>query len=369
MARRGPGEGSVRQRKDRKGWEVAIATGRVTASGNPERISVYGKTRREALDKAAAMRPLMGRLPDASGPRTLNDLSASWIGMRDALQDRTIYTYQRELEPVLQLLGRRQVRQITPSHVQGAIQRMQADRYSYRATGRALMHLRSIFELATHLGLTTINPAKHIKLSRPRVIGDGPAKALSKAEVGRLLEHLDGTVLGTMVFLILSLGLRRGELLGLEWSAIDLRAGRLIVRSVFKPVGRGSSAALGVPKTARSLRTIPFGTDVADALEQHREVGPTSETHVFVTRNGTLIHPRNLSRDVGKAMQRLGIHGNVHALRHTYASLMLSAGMPVEVVSHHLGHAQVSTTMNNYRHLFSHEKSMTAPSLEELLHG
>lgn len=153
-------------------------------------------------------------------------------------------------------------------------------------------------------------------------------------------------------------GMRRGEVLGLRWRDLDLDAGRLSVRQALVEVAY--EVHLSDVKTDTGRRTIdidPGTIDVMKAwrIERAEESGgiePRGEDRVFCKPDGSWIHPQNFSQVLDRKVAKLDVPSiSLHDLRHTHATLLLKAGVPVKVVSERLGHANVAFTMSVYQHV------------------
>ena len=155
-------------------------------------------------------------------------------------------------------------------------------------------------------------------------------------------------------------GLRRGELLGLRWTDVDLTTRRIHIRQT--PMSVGGELSFSTPKTARSRRAISLDGATAAALKAHRAaqaaerlalgLGNASEALVFTREDGTPVRPDSLSRHFQLTAKRLGLPViRVHDLRHTYASIALTAGTHPKVVADRLGHATVGITLDTYSHV------------------
>ena len=151
-------------------------------------------------------------------------------------------------------------------------------------------------------------------------------------------------------------GLRLGELLGLTWADIDLKAGVIRVR---KQLAREGNRVK--PKTPRALRDVILMPALAHLLREHRLASPYSqdEEFVFASARGTPLLPRNVERrGLHVAAEGARLNGNgrpnlrFHDCRHTFASLLIAEGLNVVYVSHQLGHADPAITLRVYAHLF-----------------
>ena len=162
------------------------------------------------------------------------------------------------------------------------------------------------------------------------------------------------------VFGILT-GLRRGELCGLLWKNVDLQRHRIsIVQTLQRITGRG--LVVGKPKTKRSRRSIALGATEIELLHTirgkqiERQVACgdlwASSGYVFTQADGNPIDPDLLSKDFPKFLRKAGLpHLQLHGLRHCNASLLLSEGIHLKVVSERLGHQSISITADLYSHV------------------
>lgn len=158
-------------------------------------------------------------------------------------------------------------------------------------------------------------------------------------------------------------GLRRGELLGLKWEDIDMDARTLTVQRTLNYLPQ-KGVYVDSPKSTTSRRPLHLsGTAVALLLEQQAwqndrraELGDTwTETgYVFTTDDGNTIFPTSVTTWFREFIRGTGLpYVSVHSLRHTFASLQISDGVPLVVVSRQLGHAKASTTANIYAHVIA----------------
>ena len=209
--------------------------------------------------------------------------------------------------------------------------------------------IKSMFADAVDNELCERNPTLRVNASgRPEKHRD----SFTLEEVKAILEFsmtYQNRRIAVGVATLLLTGLRRGELLGLKWS--DLKDGFLHVnRSVYlvknKPVVTESIA-----KTLSSIRPVPLIPEISYLIQSLPKTGP----YIFGTKNGTLMHPRNFSRDYKRFFELLHeVYPSVrylsaHCCRHTFASLMLDSGTDVLLISRILGHTDIKTT-SRYTH-------------------
>ncbi len=185
----------------------------------------------------------------------------------------------------------------------------------------------------------------------------------------------------------LAYGMRRGEVLGLQWSAVDWAAGTVAVTyGVRRIKNRDKSAAtrtrlvLGELKTSKSRRLLALTPEIMAKLRQHRarqsQVKMSSGSlwcdHdlIFTTQLGAPIDPDNFSHAFSAVCERAGLgHWHPHELRHSGASLMLAQGTPLHVVSEILGHASIVITKDVYGHLIDGDRRSAAVLMSQVLFG
>jgi integrase len=203
-------------------------------------------------------------------------------------------------------------------------------------------------------------------------------KVWDQAQTRQFLESIQGDRLEVLFTVALSLGLRRGELLGLSWRDVDLEKGTLLVRASLTRIEHG--AELGEPKTKGSRRTIHLPRTLVSILKRHRAKQKANELRaggdwkntgmVFTTFVGGPMTPNNLLRDLTRLAKKAGVPRiRVHDLRHTAATLMLKSGTPVKVVSETLGHASVRVTLDLYAHVLDEQRAEVAERMDDLLWG
>jgi integrase len=190
-------------------------------------------------------------------------------------------------------------------------------------------------------------------------------------EAKALLDRLHGSPLYLIALLGLTTGMRRGEMLALRWS--DIQVDRLRIERGLEQTAIGG-LRFKSPKSRASRRTISIPATLVAELRKHRlalqeralalGVGRIAEDAlVFGTWDGKPRRPDSLSREWST---NVGIV-SLHALRHTHASQLITAGVDVGSVSRRLGHANPTTTLRTYAHLFSSNDDRAADIVEASL--
>ena len=382
MARRGKGGGTTYYDPRRDRWVAELKwvdelTGRVV------RVKRYALTRKEA---EALLGELAGQkakgLLAPPNRLTVRDFALDYLRRkaREGARPRTLDLLAQELAYALPSLkdpkahdplGSLRLQAVQPAHIRGVVDGL-VERYAPRTVRKVLGHLKALFREALHLELIPRNPAEVVRVRLPQ--GEKAARALEPTEVARLLEEAEkgrSRDMALLLRLFLSTGLRRGEALALQWKDLDLERGEMRVwRAWSKVGGKGTFTA---PKTSTARRVVPLPQDLLLALKARKEellerLAPEEVEELFLFGGTRPVDPDAFNHYLRRLAARAGVgRVRVHDLRHTWATLALSRGVPLEVVSERLGHASPTITLNVYRHLLEEERRGYVLDLEELL--
>lgn len=392
MAKRANGEGTISKRvKNGKtvGWRGAVSLG-YDAEGKPLRRTVSGKTQEEVREKMAAVLAAQhtGMLADAGGI-TVAAYFERWLEAkeRDEVKPNTLRSYEDTARLyLLPRLGRKKLEKLTPLDVEGVLTALRKDGKSPQIMSYSLRVLKMALRQAVRWQMVPRNVAEAIKapkITRPEL------HVWTPEEVAAFLDASQTHRLHAAFYLALMTGMRRGELLGLQWDDIDWERSRLKVRHNLvevrskaeegkvhagKPTVSSIDLVLQTPKTAGSSRTIVLSPGTLSKLREHRErqqaervkaaeawQKPTNGGYVFATEIGTATDPRNFYRWFNNIREEAGVPQiRFHDLRHTAASLMIRRGIPPKTVSERLGHADVGFTLRTYTHLYDEQREEAA---------
>ena len=239
-------------------------------------------------------------------------------------------------------IGQHSLSELHPKHVDDLVQALLQRGLSAGSIERILATLRSACTAAIRHGHLTTNPVSGISVPTPppaRSVPWGPSHAQ------HLLANTTG-VLHILLRMALATGMRRGELLGLRWTDVDLHAGCVHVRSA--RIAVGSRVIETPPKSDAGTRTIWLDQHTRDALHHWQQEHALSEW-VFTDADGQALLPWQISRAFTDTNTRLGLPPmRFHDLRHLSARLGLASGEPLPAVSERLGHATITTTAKIY---------------------
>lgn len=195
---------------------------------------------------------------------------------------------------------------------------------------------------AVSWGFIRHNPVRDVKSKHAEQVRRKP-QSFSVDEVNQILAAFHGSPIEPGILVATFAGLRREEVMGLDWQDIDLRHGTITVRdTVIEIAGK---AVAGDGKNTFAHRTVPI---TGYALDRLRELGTDRVGPILVSK-GKRMHPRTYYDAFRRGVTAAGIpYRSVNTLRHTFATLTLSTGVDVGTLSRMMGHAQVSTTLDNY---------------------
>ena len=315
-------------------------------------------------------------------PITFGDFADKWL--RDYAEARvkpsTLRRYRSLVACYLKpAFGSLLLTELTPENVQRFVaETLRKERCAPATANRALTILKGMLKQARQWQHIRENPAQDI---RPARVEPVEMDYLTPEEVRLLIEKADEPYRTLLLTAVLT-GLRRAELLALQWGDIDWKAGVIHVRRSLWYDSRKEQVQAGstnepcwrflTPKSKSSRRTVVLTPKLREALELHRISGPTSSHDlVFCSRDGTPIHPRNIiERGFWPALTRAELRRiRFHDLRHTYTALMIAQGFHAKFIQRQLGHASIQTTLDRYGHLLPDAQRAAGERLDALVFG
>jgi len=377
-------KGYIRQRS-KGSWEITIDIGRDPATG--KRLRHFESIKGTKKDTQRRLVELLANVEKGSyiKPQRLSlaEYLQQWLDgyVSTNCSPRTSDSYQsitsRHLIPNL---GHVPLTQLQPQHIQ--------QYYAHALTqgrvngkgglsGRTVLHIHRVLfqalKYAVRQGLLIRNPAELVDPPRAR---KPKMKTLTPHEVSKLLNAATDTPYYAIIYTAVNTGLRQAELLGLRWRDLDLDLASLSVSQVLYK--RRGTCQYKEPKSEHSRRRLDLSPSLALFLRQYRTerqaerllLGrPLSEDDlVFSNPNGIAIDPGTLTHNFARIARKAGLAGTrFHDLRHTFASLMLLAGIHPKIVSEMLGHSSVAFTLDVYSHVVGGLQKAAMKRLDELL--
>lgn len=338
---------------------------------------VSGRTRAEVSRKLEDLRREAERGGFASG-ETLDAFLARWIdAVRPRLRESTWRSYRQHVDQHWRpLVGRVELVRLTPTHVERAMAQLTDRGLSPMTVAHSRSTLRRALHDAQRDGLVHRNVAS---LARPPRITRREMHALSAEDVARLLEATADDPMGPVYRVAVGTGLRLGELMGLRWSDVDIEGRTLVVRRAYSRTADGGYA-IAEPKTARSRRTVMLPAVALDGLRRQKvrqaaqrlaagSAWQDTAGQVFTDAVGRPARPDVVSTAFRQVSTRLKLGARFHDLRHTAASLLLAAGVPLKVVSETLGHSSIAITADVYAHVTPDLRREAADAMDRALGG
>ena len=205
------------------------------------------------------------------------------------------------------------------------------------------MPLRAIFRRAVARGEVALNPTTGLELPAVRGRRD---RIASPNEAARLIEAAPETERALWAAAFYA-GLRLGELRALQWPDVDSSVGVIRVHRAWDP--REGEIE---PKSRAGVRDVPIPAVLRSHLAAHRLASGRTEGLVFGRTPSDPFNPATANARVGKAWKTAGLTPiGLHEARHTYASLMIAAGVNAKALATYMGHSSVTTTFDRYGHL------------------
>lgn len=357
------GEGSIYQ--DRGRWVGTLRVGD-GPGGRPRRKRVSGKTKSEVRDK---LRQLARDRDDGKLTPGREWTTGQWLDwwadniLPGTIKPRTEQQYRQVVRTWIKPhIGKVPLSKLTAEHVVDMLRALERRGLSAGSQAHARTILRRALRHAERFGRVNRNVAALV--DPPKRGGHRIDDALSPEEAAKVIKVAADDRLGALAAFVLATGARQGEALGMRWSDIDLDAGIATVHGT---------------KTKASVREVALPAFVVTALRDHRKrqniermAAPmwADPDLVFATTIGTRLQGGNALRWWQKQTVAAGIgKRRFHASRHSAATLMLNAGVPLEVVSATLGHAGLFITSDIYAKVRPALQRTAADAMERVLGG
>lgn len=373
--KRGQNEGSIFKRTDGR-WCAQVNLGYV--NGKRKRKYFYGETRREVQEQlTSTLRDVQQGNPVTTERLSVGQYLDRWMedSVRPTVSPRSYVTYRQIVRNhFIPAFGRVSLAKLTAHRVQVYLNAELAAGRSPRTVAHGLGVLRIALNQAVRWNLVARNVALLVLPPRaPRY----EVRPLTPDQARVFLDVIKGDRLEALYTVAVAVGMRQGEIFGLQWQDIDLDEGTLTVRHQLQRID--GKAQLVEPKSVRSRRVVALPAVAVTALRRHqarqteeRLVAGSSWQEwglVFASKIGTPLTKnltatfQRLLRDAGLPRQRF------HDLRHTCASLLLAQGVHPRLVMETLGHSQIGVTMNTYSHVIPALRRSVADEMEALLTG
>jgi integrase len=351
-------------------WVFAVDLARVNGKRKTLRRGGFA-TEREAK---AALKSVGDRVQTSvtnDDRETVAEYLAAWMqAKRHELKPKTMHQYglyvTKDLTPAL---GGIKLEALRYEHIGAMVNTLEAAGRGACTIKRIVAVLSSALGHAVKTRRLTHNAAEHVSTPTITTTERVPWTATQAVQ---FLEHVDGDRLAEFFEVMVGTGLRRGEALGLRWQDVDLE--HRVLRVVHAASEVDGKLIIGAPKTKGSAAGVGLSERVVAALRRQRDHqlfealewgdGYEASGLVFTRENGAMLRPRYLLAHFHKLSEAAGVpQVRIHDLRHLAATLMITNGVPLALVSKTLRHSQVGITANLYGHLTQEAAHAAADSL------
>jgi len=338
------------EKRSKSSWTIVIDMGRDPATGKTKRI--YKAVQGNKTQAKQVMEQMLAELQQgtyvAPTKTTLADYLGEWLKLscQPRLAPKTLYLYRQYCNNHIKPhLGQMRLTDIEPRHIQSLYSELLKDGVGKRMVEVVHIVLNSSLKQAVKWQLIRQNPVAYAtppKAERKKV------NALKPHEIPLLMTAAKGSPIENLIFIALATGMRKGELLALKWSDIDLDSGVINVQRALVRIN--GETVIKSPKSKYATR--PVSVDPI-ALETLRAMKVNSRSEfVFVRKNGLPMDPSTVTHKFKTIAKAAGFSElRFHDLRHTHASLLLARKVHPKVVQERLGHSSIAITMDIYSHL------------------
>lgn len=299
---------------------------------------------------------------------TLGEYLEKWLSFYCAsrLAPNTIRGYKVNIKNhIIPYIGDEKLCELSPDMIDDLYYRLRCEGLS----ATSVLYVHSVLRKA-------LNTAKKRRLIMENVIDfvDPPRKEKYRPKfiggdlMARLIENSKSTELYIPLLLALSFGLRRGEVLGLFWSDVNLEAGTITINRTATFVNDGVEYT--TPKTDSSVRVLLMPDSLKAELTQWklRQKQCLSSDAVCTTFDGRLLTSNRFQKLFKRALKNCGLPDmRIHDLRHSYATLMLENNISPKIVCDILGHSSVDVTLDIYSHVLTKMQTPAVSAIESVL--
>ena len=380
--RRSYGEGSIRKRGETC-WEGRYSAGFDILTGKRIQKCVYGRSKRECAAKLARAIEFNTGSYYRKGPGYEDQPLEVWIRVwfetytRPNIRPNTANGYLNAIDNhIIPALGKIKLSKLTTLQVQHFYNelrekgRLDSKKHpngkplSASMVKHVHLILSASLKQAVKERIIMFNPCENCKVPKPV---HKEMVVLPQDRIGAYLAETKRLGLYEMFFLELTSGLRRGELIALEWNDLNVTTRMLTVnKQVYRQNG---TLTVSIPKTANSNRIIALPQSTVDLLVQEHEKHPHSPLMFCYPRTESYWSPDVISRVHKKALKAAGIEERVrfHDLRHTFSTLAIQSGADVKTISSMMGHFSSAFTLDTYTHVTNQMQLAAAEKIESYI--
>jgi len=265
---------------------------------------------------------------------------------------------------IIPIIGHKKMSKLTPMDIQRLYNQLAEEGYSPGHIANIGVFLGKALNTAEQWGIIKKNVVKLVKKPGYK---QKKIQVWTKEEVNKFLNATRESKYYPFYLLALTTGMRKGEILALQWKHVDFQKALIRVEQTVVYANRNLYIKPS-PKTSSSVRNITIPPFVVKFLREYKLRQPPNELDLVVPDSqGRLMYPSVLDKGYAHDLKKVDVPPiRIHDMRHTHATLLLLDGENIKVVSERLGHAKVTTTMNTYAHLLPNLQKSAAERIEKM---
>lgn len=299
---------------------------------------------------------------------TVADYLSRWLERSKArLSPCTLDGYRKYVENHIKpALGSYRIDKLRPAHIQSFYDSLADKGLSPKTVQNIHGIIHSSLAQAIKLQLLTRNPADAVTTPRRAK----PEIAVASVEdIGAIMTASESSSYRMPILIVIATGVRRGEVLGLQWQDFDTERKTLAVRRSIAEAG--GELHVKETKTGRS-RVVMIPDSLIQALREHKQIQDElglNTPWICARTDGSVMTPGAFDEAFRRLRKKIGVGVSLHGLRHTQATQLMAAGIPVKVISERLGHSTISVTMDIYSHVLPHMQTEAVKVIEKMLNA
>ncbi len=382
--------GHIRKRETKSGISYQVIV--ESASPDPitgKRTRIY-KTFEKKKDAEKALNSMIHdfsrRAYTDDNNMTVESLMAKWLESKElTLKETTISRYRQQVEWYIKpALGRYPISALNVSIIQNWVNDIYKHPPTVKNDGSPLspksvknifLNLQAALNYAVFMKLIPDNPCTHVNLA-PLIHHE--VEAFDEEDIRKILICAKGTDLYFPIYLLIHTGMRRGELLGLQWKDVHIEEEHPYIDIVQTRLSACGKEVIDTPKTESSKRKIYLSSQAQkeflhyrlwakETLLRYGKIQSLSD-FVIIREDGKLDEPNNFTRRWNKFLEQNGIRQlKLHGLRHTCATMLLKNNVDIKTISNRLGHSDTSMVLNVYGHSLDSMSQAAADTMDRIM--
>ena len=372
--------GNIREKKNKDGkicYQITVEGERDLLTGKRNRI--YKNVNGNKREANSVMHKMITEMEQGAIAKKTNKTVGDWmdewvLSCLPNVEETTRKGYKTKIRCYIRpALGDILLKSLRAEHVQKMINDMLKKGLSPKNIRDTFNNVNAAMKMAVKTRLIVYNPCEGVVLPKLKKYR---AEVYDTKMIHKLLDISYGTEMYLPVLLLVTAGLRRGELLALKWEDVDFKNNILKIRR--NMVCGEKDAIIKSPKTESGIRDIHLGEDVMKVLKAERikymedallyGVGFQNLGFVIRQEDGSPIKPDSMTRKWTRFVEREGLPKiRLHDLRHSNATALIQAGVNPKVVQQRLGHSDVNITLNTYTHVLPEMDVEAAEKLDAIM--